>query len=118
MKNINGLNLFIMLIPISFGLLSFLDEEFLFYAALSILPLGLFQIILAIYLSFEKPKINYLNKYWALVILFFTIWIFSSSLSKLLINKNYIYYTLYWTPPTLSIYFSLLIFNASKTTTK
>ena len=111
MKAINKINYIMMSIPILLMLLGTFDESFYFYSLLSLIPLGLFQVGVAIAYSSEFTKNLHYKIYTYGVMLFFSLaftakfwWDFLEPFSA----------TFYGLPPILAIYFSIILYNKSK----
>lgn len=118
MKNINRLNLLFVSIIVLCGLYGYFYPDYLALTLALMLPLGLFQIILAIYLKSQKVKIKYLNIYEVLVMIYFSLFIFGSAITRMFDIEDFLNYPISVSPPILAIFFSWIIFNASKKTTK
>lgn len=118
MKNINRLNLIFVSIIVLSGIYGFFYQDYLAIALALMLPLGLFQIILAIYIKSIKLTIKYLNIYEVLVMIYFSIFILGSTIARMFDIGDFLNYPISIASPILAIFFTWIIFNASKTEKK
>jgi len=99
MKNILQLNYFFVGVPIALGLLGFVYNPLWFFAAITPILTGFFQVIQAICLYIEKDFRNrYLSIYFIVTILFFILWINTS------------WQWIWALPPILAIYLTVIFF--------
>jgi len=111
MKTIKFLNTIAIGIPIILATIGYIINDisgnYYGYALFSTILTGLIQIILGIILLFKfKNNIHY-KIYFANVIIFFALWIWSPIINKI----DYFTYTLIYIPPILAIYLSIMIYK-------
>jgi hypothetical protein len=104
MKTLNSIAL---LIPIFIGLLGFMEESIFILALVSTMATGFIQIIVGILYWIESPKSINIKIYFFFVIVFFLL-LFSG------VGKEWIWFL----PPTLCIYLSILIYSLKNENTK
>jgi hypothetical protein len=111
MKIIKIMNTIAIGIPIILALIGYLTNDlsgnYYGFALLSTILTGFIQLLLGIILLFKfKDNIHY-KIYFAIVIIFFALWIWSPIINKI----DYFTYTLIYIPPILAIYLSILIYK-------
>lgn len=107
MKNLNYLNYFFVGLPILLCVIGYIDVSFLFYGLFSTILTGFYQATIGFQMFFDEPDDRNLQVYVTAVLLFFFIW-----LGNVLINYNeVITYCLIATPPSLAIFFSIIIYK-------
>ncbi|MEO0046424.1 MAG: hypothetical protein RL705_1615 [Bacteroidota bacterium] len=100
MKALKVLNTIALAIPISFALLSIIDEELIITALVSTMATGFIQVLAGIFFWYEYPKNITIKVYFFFVATFFF----------LVITK--ITDDWYWVmPPILCLYLSILIYS-------
>ncbi|MES2862898.1 MAG: hypothetical protein V4666_02155 [Bacteroidota bacterium] len=123
MKTLKNINTFVIGLPILFGLLSFIENDFLFWCLLSTILTGKFQIIAGVYLILRNPKNHYLQLYFVGVLYFFGLWFYKAIHNSEIIFDviNEIMYEKITTPyfiaipPILAVYLSVIIYNQKET---
>lgn len=75
MKNLLRLNIFAVGLPFVLAFLGIIDVNLLFLAYLSTMITGALQVFVALILLLVNPKNIHLYIYFALTILFFTLWL-------------------------------------------
>ena len=111
MKTANKINYALVLLPIFLTILGFFDEQFFFYALLSLIPLGIFQVGMAIAYSSKFIKNLHYKLYTYGVMLFFSLAVTSKFWWDYLEPYGGI---IYGFPPILAIYFSIILHDKSK----
>ncbi|MDR6966282.1 putative membrane protein [Flavobacterium arsenatis] len=106
MKSINMLNYVMMAIPVLLGLAGILDESFYAYALFSLIPLGIFQVGVALTYNSDLKENIHFKIYGFSVILFFFMaftagfwWDFAEPYGGIV----------YCMPPILAIYFTIIL---------
>lgn len=107
MKNLNRLNYFFVGLPITLCIAGIFSEAFLLYGILSTILTGFYQATIGFKMFFDEPDDRNLQIYVATVILFFSLWIGNAVINY----NNLIIYCLIATPPSLAIYFSVIIYK-------
>jgi hypothetical protein len=110
MSTLNKLNCFFVGLPIMLGAIGLIFNDFYFWALVSTMLTGAFQLIAALYLICIEPKNKLLHIYFILVILFFGLWFFNSTIGY----ENILTITLLGIPIVLTIYLSIIIYKKSK----
>lgn len=111
MKTANKINYALVFLPIILLILGCFDESLYFYSLLSLIPLGLFQVGVAIIFSSEFTKNLHYKIYTYGVMLFFSLAFTAQFWWDYLEPYGGIFYGL---PPTLAIYFSIILYNKTK----
>lgn len=100
MKNIRGLNNFVVLVPVVLGLLGFIESSFWGIALLFTILTGFVQVVLAICYAADNPYNTHIYYYFIGVVIFFGLW-FILSLSEYII----------WMPPVLGLYLTGIFYS-------
>ena len=107
MKNLFRLNLAFIGFPILLCLLGIFDPSFVFWGFLSTILTGLFQVVVGIGMLKDAPKDKNLQRYAALVVLFFFGWLACSFIDYGDIPMNF----LFALPPFLAAYLTYIIYQ-------
>jgi hypothetical protein len=111
MKTITKINYAFILLPILLGILGAFNEQFLYYLLLSFIPLGIFQVGVAILHSKQFNKNLHYRLYTYGVMLFFSLAFTAQFWWDYLEPYGGIVCAL---PPILAIYFSIILHNKTK----
>ncbi len=111
MKIANKINYILVILPITFLVLGIFDEKFFFYFLLSLIPLGIFQVGVAIAYSSKFVDNLHYRIYTYGVMLFFSLVFTAQFWWDYLEPYGGIAYGL---PPLLAIYFSIILYNKTK----
>lgn len=107
MKNLFKLNLVFVGVPILFCLMGIWDKGFLIWAAFSTIPLGLFHLIIGFGMYGDEPNDKNLQRYCALVLIFFATWIFTGLTGYGTEIMRYLMFL----PPLLALYLTAIIYK-------
>jgi len=107
MKNINYFNYFFVGLPLFFCLLSAINIGFISLAMITLIPTGIFQVIIGIKMLVAEPYDKNLKIYAISVLLFF----FSLFVISKLELYNFLNYVLFGIPPIIAIFLSVVIYN-------
>lgn len=107
MKALKQLNTFAIGTPILLGIIGLIDNDFFFWALISTIITGIFQVIIGIKMLFDNPKDIYIKIYATLVLLFFLVWYINSMNGY----NDIISFILIGIPPILAIYLSVIIYK-------
>ena len=111
MKTANKINYALVLLPIFLSILGIFDEQFFFYFLVSLVPLGIFQVIIAIGYSSKFAKNLHYRIYTYGVMLFISLAVTAQLWWDYLEPYGGIIYAM---PPILAIYFSIILHDKSK----
>jgi len=111
MKTANKINYALVLLPIFLSILGIFDEQFFFYFLISLIPLGIFQIGVAIKYSQKFAKNLHYRIYSYSVMLFISLAVTAQFWWDYLEPYGWIIYAM---PPILAIYFSIILHDKSK----
>jgi len=104
MKAIRAINYIVLITPILLGLIGLQDEDFLIFAALSVMVTGAAQVIMALIMLLGKHQNPLLFSYFAIVGLFFLIW---------WLGGDYDLY-IFAVPVMLALYFTYIVYAQMK----
>lgn len=111
MKTIKYINTFVVSLPLLLIIFGYLINDsagnYFGYGLFSILLTGFAQILIGLYRLFTTPNRIYYIIYFALVILFFSVWYLNVKLNYI----NTITFILLPIPAILAIYMSILIYK-------
>lgn len=111
MKTLKNLNTFALVLPFGIALLGIIDESMLLIACLSTMITGSIQVLIGLFFWTLQKKNIYILIYLIFVILFFSTWYFNSTK----IHNNTIDGFLFFVPPILTVYLSILIYSQKDT---
>lgn len=111
MKTANKINYALVLLPMLLVILGIFNEQFFFYFLVSPVPLGIFQVIIAIGYSSKFGNNLHYKIYSYGVMLFFSLAITAQFWWDYLEPYGGIFYAL---PLILAIYFSIILHDKSK----
>ncbi|WP_162126344.1 hypothetical protein [Flavobacterium phycosphaerae] len=100
MKALKVLNTIALAIPLSLGLLGFINETFFIYGLISTMATGFIQLMTGLFFWHEYPKSIAIKVYFFLVAVFF-----------LLLSTNITSDWHWYMPPALCLYLSVLIYT-------
>ena len=100
MKGLKILNTIALAIPLTFALLSSIDESFLFYAVISTIATGFIQLMTGAFFWHEFPKNTFIKIYFFFVVVFFTFLYFG-------FFNSFIWFL----PPVLCLFLSVLVYS-------
>lgn len=112
MKTVNKINYFFLSLTVLLGLAGIFDDEFLYYFLISFIPIGIYQVGVAIFYSTQFNGNFHYKTYTYLVMLFFSLAFTSQFWWDYLEPYGGIICGL---PPILAIYFSIILHDKSKT---
>lgn len=102
MKALKVLNTIALAIPLTFALLSSIDESFLFYAVISTMATGFIQVMTGVFYWKEYPNSILIRVCFILVAFFFSSFYFS-----------YLSTWIWYLPPTLCLLLSTMVYSLS-----
>ena len=110
MKTINRLNYIVMALPVLFGLIGLFKYNFYFISLLLFIPLGIFQLSVALWYNYHLKDIKdiHLKIYGYAVMIFFSFFFTIEFWWDVIEPLGMI---LCFIPPTLAIYFSIIIYK-------